>query len=160
METLKTVREKMFLSQDELSVYLGISRSQLANVENGNKILSENATEKLTQLYTAAQQNNRHLVNAELVEHQNELAIFLQQKNSSNTATKNRLQKKLNKMQDDYYAVLQALQTIRSIKNNIQPNQIKDALWCNAVEASLLESLKDFNLIAQKKLELRIMALQ
>lgn len=160
METLKTVREKMFLSQDELSVYLGISRSQLANVENGNKILSENATEKLTQLYTAAQQNNRHLVIAELVEHQNELAIFLQQKNSSNTATKNRLQKKLNKMQDDYYAVLQALQTIRSIKNNIQPNQIKDALWCNAVEASLLESLKDFNLIAQKKLELKIKALQ
>lgn len=159
METLKSVREKMALSQDELSVYLGISRSQLANVENGNKILSVQAVEKLTQLYTAAQQNNRHLINAELVQYQNDLDIFLQQNSRKNWAAKNRLQKKLSKMQDDYFAALQTLQTIRSIKNNVQASNTKDALWCSAVEASLLEKIKPINLIAQKKLELKIMSL-
>lgn len=122
--------------------------------------MSAEAVERLTQLYVAAGQSNRHLINTELVQQQNELAAFLQQSFAANATVKMKLQKKLQKMQDDYNAILQTLQTIRGIKNSLPPGHTKELLWCHAIEANLQTLIAKNGLVMQKQLEIKIQALE
>lgn len=57
MKATKIIREKCDLSQHQLAVYLGITRSQLALAETGRRTLPTSALIKLAQLETSLQNN-------------------------------------------------------------------------------------------------------
>jgi transcriptional regulator with XRE-family HTH domain len=57
MRSLKTIRESFGLSQEQLAIYLGVSRSSINMAERGNRGLPTAALEKLA-LLQKSQQNN------------------------------------------------------------------------------------------------------
>lgn len=152
MSNLKNIRKALALSQTDLAIYLGISRSLLSKIEAGNKTISTAALQKITQLHQFAQQANTRLVSTEVEKQQSELNSFMQHKTVENI----RLKKELAQMQTQYNTALQTLQLLRQIKNNLPATAIKDVLWCNALEATTIEKLKTCGLVKQKMLELRI----
>ena len=162
MNSLKNIRENLGLNQEDLAVYLNISRSLIAAVETNRKELPTPALLKLTALYQSLPQNiaaeNLPLLATELSTQKNKLSNFLQENATKNLLQALLLKKKLMAMQNNYAASLKLLQGIRTIQKNLSNTKEnkRDVLWLAAIEATTLDKIKANDLVQQKILELKI----
>lgn len=159
MSAIQKLREGLGFNQNQLAIYLGISRSFLNEVEKSKKSLSIQHLNKLLQLEQFASEQNPQLIATEMAEQNNALSVFLQQQTIKNTHKKRKYQSKLEEVKRNYLKAMHTLQTIRTLKNNLPLVAKKDVLWCNFMEANALQQLKKNGLIVQQKLELKINSL-
>ena len=159
MSAIQKIREGLGINQNQLAVYLGISRSFLNEVEKVKKTLSVQHIDKLLALQQLAAQNNQHLVAADIAEQESGLQTFLQQQTQKNLPQKIKWQNKLQLIQVNYTKALQLLQTTRALQNSLPIAAKKDKLWCSYIEAMAMQQLQKNSLIVQQKLLQKINSL-
>ena len=162
MNAVKNIRESLGINQEDLAVYVNISRSLIAAAETNRKELPTPALLKLMALYQSLPTNiaaeSLPLLAAELETEKNKLNIFIQQLATKNLQQAKQLQKQLTAMQGNYATALKLLQAIRTLQKNLtnKKENRKDLLWLAAMEATNLEKITANGLLQQKILALKI----
>lgn len=158
MKKQQTLRKNILLNQEQLAIFLDVSRSALAMYEAGERLLPTNALQKLSAIELAFNSNGTSLIKPELQQQKNSLQAYTQQQKSVNKTKAKQLQKQLAALQDEYSKALQLLQVVRLLQQQTPQNSKtkKDHLWLAATEAMAIEKINNCGLVAQEKLQKQI----
>lgn len=160
MRSLKTIRENFGLSQEQLAIYLGVSRSSINMAERGTRGLPTAALGKLALLQKSQQTNIVYRQKA------------LQQRAAKDAAEIKRylkkcqneillLQKELTLMQEQYGQCINVMQALEHLLQATPAlgKPTKEQLWLEILEAETVKKMANCNHGKQVILQLQIKAL-
>lgn len=159
MNATKNIREALDLTQSQLAIYLGVSRSRLALAETHRRELPTSALLKLGALERYLHKN----VSPGQQQVLSEKDSSAMRRHAAFCAHKARVAKlELETLQRKYQCCVQALAAIDHLRSNLPQGKEtrKDQLWLEWLQAVNIKKLRKCGPAAQFKIKLNLKALE
>ncbi len=161
MRSMKRLRETLGLSQEQLAIYLGVTRSLLSMAEMGKRSLPVKAFVKLSELEKSLRSNVQYKA-ASLQQHATADAAVVRSHAKKCMARAAGIKLQLTALEKNYQQCLTALLATGHLMSLLPEGEAgkKDRLWLELLELQTLKKMKDCGNAAQVILQLRINALE
>ncbi len=135
---INQIRKEMGFSQQELAGWLGLSRTQVADFENGQRDLPHKTTGKWTRMKYCLDSTEELDAEAAAIQqaHQQQVAPFVAKMASSCHRNVYVLQQQLQAMQAEYAQCVQTLAFVAQLRK-LPADSRGNEIWINQVEARM-----------------------
>ncbi len=161
MRSVKKMRETFGLSQEQMAIYLNISRGFLSMVEAGKRTLPTTALAKLAELQKSLQSNlvyGQKAMQQQATKDLTELKTYAKQC----IIKLYQLQQELDLLKEQHGQCLKVWLALGHLKQGAAATDSndRDRLWLDILEAETLKKMRNCSLGKQAVLKLKIAALE
>ncbi|ESU24864.1 hypothetical protein FEDK69T_04170 [Flavobacterium enshiense DK69] len=157
----KNLREALGLTQEETAMLLRVAKSHLAMFEIGQRDLPSKAMQKLATMHNYLQNKEQEKVLHIDKEYENaKIVQLLEVELVKNKYKQALIERELSRLQSNHQKSLSTLQLVEYFETQLEESEKPGKEFINMIRTKALRGMEKNGLSVQKKLELKLNALQ